>query len=374
MANQTHDQTTSSICKEVISAGKFSNIGQRISIEKSTLLLDQLEIGKQKYIDLKRLLKADSVLLPAYKDVALYRTEITLANELQYISNSDQVVTGITIPYQLLLRQTVSRLLSTLPNLNDDQYPLILRVSDGLDGSGSHQIYNQLQTSVNFSTKNFLLFAFKLLSIRDTSDREVWVNTVPNSHFQVRPVALIAMKENEENVKYLMESHINPETKIIENEGINLPQGLVKVHVIRSMFDGKMSGILTGAGGAKCQLCTATFDQISDLELIRTGFPINRTISAAKEIFATVDKDEYLALPSHERFGLTHEPLSEIDVISASPLHSYTCVFRWYMTLVYHLQSGSKKWSPKSAKVLSSLKFVREFLQEKNWSEDRPTI
>ena len=32
------------------------------------------------------------------------------------------------------------------------------------------------------------------------------------------------------------------------------------------MFDGKMSGILTGAGGAKCQLCTATFDQLHDLE------------------------------------------------------------------------------------------------------------
>ena len=35
------------------------------------------------------------------------------------------------------------------------------------------------------------------------------------------------------------------------------------------------------------------------------------------------------------------------------------------MTLVYHLQSGSSKWSPTSLKVQSSLKFVRGILQEK---------
>ena len=35
------------------------------------------------------------------------------------------------------------------------------------------------------------------------------------------------------------------------------------------------------------------------------------------------------------------------------------------MVIVYHLHSGSIKWSPTSAKVKNSLKFVREFLQEK---------
>ena len=35
------------------------------------------------------------------------------------------------------------------------------------------------------------------------------------------------------------------------------------------------------------------------------------------------------------------------------------------MTLVNHLHSGSNKWSTTSAKVRNSLKFVRDFLQEK---------
>ena len=182
------------------------------------------------------------------------------------------------------------------------------------------------------------------------------------------------MKENEANVRYLMDSRINPETSIIEQEGIELEQGIIKFKVLRTMFDGKMSGILTGAGGAKCQLCTATAHEIHDLEMVRSGFPMNRTISAAKEIFSQVDRDEFLSLPSQKRFGLINELVSDIDVISASPLHSYTCVFRWFMILVYHLHSISTKWSPTSVKVQTSLKFVRSFLQEKTGLKiDQPT-
>ena len=93
-----------------------------------------------------------------------------------------------------------------------------------------------------------------------------------------------------------------------------------------------MSGILTGAAGAKCQLCTASFKELRDIELIRSGYPINRTITAAHEIFSSVDKEQFLALPSTQRFGLTHEPLSNIDVISASPLHS--CIFSGFCALL----------------------------------------
>ena len=39
------------------------------------------------------------------------------------------------------------------------------------------------------------------------------------------------------------------------------------------------------AGGAKCQLCTATNEQIKDLTLIRSGFSINRCIEDAEQIF-----------------------------------------------------------------------------------------
>ena len=72
------------------------------------------------------------------------------------------------------------------------------------------------------------------------------------------------------------------------------------------MLDGKMSAILSGAGGASCQLCTTHFDELKDLDLIRAGYPINRSIKDAKLIFETVDEEEFLSLPSNERSGLTH--------------------------------------------------------------------
>ena len=199
----------------------------------------------------------------------------------------------------------------------------------------------------------------------DSANIQVWINNVPNSQFGVRPVVLTAQKECIDNVKFIMENLINPEVKIIEQEGLELPQGHVQVRFIRSMLDGKMCGILRGAGGAQCQLCTASLKDLKDIEMVRAGFPINRNISDAMKLFSIVDKDDYLSLPSNQSLGITHEPISEINIMSASPLHSYTWVFRWYMLLIYHLQAGKFTWSPTSKHIESSKNFCIDFLFEK---------
>ena len=49
--------------------------------------------------------------------------------------------------------------------MHETQFPLSIKISDGLDGSGSHQVYNQFQESPSINTKNLLLFAFKIISI-----------------------------------------------------------------------------------------------------------------------------------------------------------------------------------------------------------------
>ena len=188
VSNLTHDRNTSSFCKEIISTGSFGTANKRIPIDKSTFLIDKLEIGKRKYLDLKRTLKSENVILPSYKDIAQYRSEITLNNEFQLILNDNQVTIGIRIPYRKILIQTLSRLLLTLPQVNETHFPLTLKIADGLDGSGSYQMYNQLQESVNFNTKNFIIFAFKLLSIKDSYNCQIWQNTLPNSHFPPGPL------------------------------------------------------------------------------------------------------------------------------------------------------------------------------------------
>ena len=375
LANEEHDQKTAGFCKELLINGTFAPTYQ-MPLEKSLFLLDFLEIGKRKYTDFRLLCKSEGLIFHPYAKLAEYRSEIVLSNELVYLQKPSVGNIGIGISYKILLKQTLSRLVQTIPDFQSGKYkyPLTFKVSDGLDGSGCHKVYNQIQENSSFTTKNFILFAFKPLELSDSSGSQVWSNNIPNSPFPVRPVALLAQKENEENVRYIMESRINQEVAEIEQDGFSISGGQVKIKICRSMLDGKMSQLLSGAGGAHCQLCTATFEELKDLELIRSGYPINRNISSALDIFSVVDPEEFFSLPSKERFGLTHQPLSDKDIISASPLHTYTCVFRWFMILVYHLQSGASQWKPTSKKIETSMRFVRDFLHEKTGLKiDQPT-
>ena len=76
------------------------------------------------------------------------------------------------------------------------------------------------------------------------------------------------------------------------------------------MFDGKMSAILSGVGGASCQMYTAIHDDLKDRDLIE-AFPIKRTITDAIQLFGELeDIEEFFALPSKERYNLTHQPIS----------------------------------------------------------------
>ena len=71
-----------------------------------------------------------------------------------------------------------------------------------------------------------------------------------------------------------MENIINPEVNSIEQDGLQLHQGMVQAKIIRSMLDGKMSGIISGARGAHCELCTTNLKELKDLEMVGDGFPI----------------------------------------------------------------------------------------------------
>ena len=161
-----------------------------------------------------------------------------------------------------------------------------------------------------------------------------------------------------------MEDLINPDPEKLQN-GITLQNGVVKVEIVRSMFDGEMSAILSGAGGASCQMCTATHDDLKDRDLIEDGFPINRTIIDAIQLFGELeDIEEFFALPSKERYNSTHQPISKVDIIAASPLHSHTCILKWFNLLVYHLHIGKLKWSTTTTDIKDSMRNVQKIVQK----------
>ena len=275
-----YDFTSAKFCKDIIAKGSFGSVCNKMNCDKAAFLMDSLEIGKKKYIDLRRLLLTDGLQLPGYNRLATHRFQICLTSDMFSIDREHPV--GIGVSYYKLLTHTLNRILTVSGNEVSGS-TLKIRISDGLDGSGCHRVYQQV-THPNVSTKSFILFGFKVISISTTENKIIWKNPLPNSPFSIRPVAILALQENEDNIKYLMETLINKESTHITEQGVELTCGLGKVEIQRSQLDGKMAKILSGAGGACCQFCTATFKQIHDPDIVKDGFPINRSITDAKVI------------------------------------------------------------------------------------------
>ncbi|KAI6661263.1 hypothetical protein LOD99_10084 [Oopsacas minuta] len=342
LCSQTEsDFTTTKFCKEIIAKGSFGPVCNELTSDKAAFLMDSLEIGKKKYIDLRRLLLSD-VQLPVDREHRV----------------------GIAVSYKKLLTHTVNRILTASANeIPSASNPKRIRISDGLDGSGSHRVYQQA-THPNISTKSFILFGFKVISISDTDNKLIWKNPLPNSPFSIRPVAILALQENEDNIRYLMDTLINKESTEITVKGLELTSGFCEVEIQRSQLDGKMAKIISGVGGACCQFCTATFKQIHDPDIVKDGFPINRSITDLKVLFDEVNEEEFLSLSSDNRFNVTHRPISDLEIIPSSPLHAYLRCFGWFLHLISHLHAGVFKWSPTSKRVSDAKTFVTSLIKD----------
>ena len=155
ISQELSDKKLPIVCKEIISTGTFSKPLQHVPIPKSVFLLNLLQIGKQKYTELRHLCKSENFILPSYNTISEYRSNVIESNEFQSIENPKDEIIGIGISYRSLLHHTVSSLLETIDqNIDSTMYPLTLKVTNGLDGSGTHKMYNQLHEDPNFNTKS----------------------------------------------------------------------------------------------------------------------------------------------------------------------------------------------------------------------------
>ena len=81
---------------------------------------------------------------------------------MKYFKKDFELLIEKYIPYQLLVTQTIHQIveIEALDTVNSP------KLNDGLDGSGSHTVYNQLHNQPNLSTKSFLLFALRSFGYR----------------------------------------------------------------------------------------------------------------------------------------------------------------------------------------------------------------
>ena len=235
---------------------------------------------------------------------------MALSNHFKIVNHRDGYSIGIAIECSKILTFTTERIAKQL-SIDTTKFPIKIDVADGLDGSGSYKIYKQVQTNIDLSTKNFILFVCINLKITSKNGEYLWTNDTPNSFYVTRAVFLKTLKENIDNVQLLMNKLINLQTSIIEDSALDISGGHVNVRIIRSLFDSKMSAILSGAGGASCQLYTAHYTQLKDLDLIWSGFQITRFIHDADNFFNDVNFEELRKLDSKSRYGLTHPSVSD---------------------------------------------------------------
>ena len=269
-----------------------------LDLNKSLYLLDMREIGKIKYTQLRQLLLSCDISIFANQKVIAHRKNIVLRSSLLLYPNPTTPF-GVSVSYSEFVQHTFKRIMATISPPSPKDFPLSFQIADGLDGSGSHTIYNQHST--NTSTKSFILFCFKPVVILTSAGIELWKNSTLNSPYCQRTDFPCAAKENESNIRQFMTEVINPDTDKMTSEGFTLANNdIVKVDIIRSLFDGRMAGILSGAGGASCHLCTATHSDLKNREIIIQGFPNNRHISDALEMFGELeDTGSFLSLPSN---------------------------------------------------------------------------
>ena len=84
-SNEDLNFSSAKVCKEIINKGNYSHICPQLSLDKSAFLIDSLEIGKSKCLELRRTLLSDNLKLPGYNRVAVHRAQLNLIDEARLI-------------------------------------------------------------------------------------------------------------------------------------------------------------------------------------------------------------------------------------------------------------------------------------------------
>ena len=164
-ANRDYDRKTSEICKEIISTGNYAPSSCILNFDKAAALIDILEIGKRKYTELQLLCKPEGFIIPTYKKISSYSHQLVLSTDIEIVKQTNGYPVGAAINYSKIISKTTERIVEIIGPIDAIHYPLTVHVADGLDGPGSHKVYNQIHTNIDFLTKCFILFAFKILKV-----------------------------------------------------------------------------------------------------------------------------------------------------------------------------------------------------------------
>ena len=192
--NYKHDRNSSDIGDKLLQGTEYRVLPK----VKASYLLQNLQLGRFGYRILKKTLtdegnqERNTINFPSWRSLRDFQY-----NLMPPILHDTQLP-GVRFEYLSAIKMTIKRVLDSnvkIPISKD----LTVLIKDGVDGSGSHAIYHQLN---NVQTHNMLMYMFCVLRITESvSGKIVYEERLSASPFAMRPVFLIHAKEECENLE-----------------------------------------------------------------------------------------------------------------------------------------------------------------------------
>ena len=352
------DRKVASVGRKLFSNGS-SNLDQLLSFETALAIFIAGKMTKRTYIDIRLLLKgAGHDIFPTYAALDDYRELHRPA-----IKELCDPLVGVKADYKDALKKGTEQLFRSLSlpqfsNLN----VVHLKVHDGLDGSGGHSIFNQ---KGNVETNNIIMYMFRFEKLETEDGQQLWRNKLHASASACHPVMLLMGKESYENCRIV--STLQEERQNCSFTISYLGRSItVYIHAEMSMIDGKLHSLLSGLNGAFCCLCSYDENQCNDLDYIKSGFPIDRSLEGTMEI---CDQDLHLVINRKKgdykiRKGVTQIPITKENHNTIHPLHCILRCFGWIYKICYHAVAGHLTWSEAKVSVSNRTGRALEFLNQ----------
>ena len=335
-----------------------------VSKDAAIAIMVDCSLGRETYTKLRKILKQEGhKILPSWTQ--LRRTQDVISPKPSALKEPHN---GVMMAYEQSMKVTAKRIMESMattiiPN------PAVMNIKFGFDGSGSHAIYRQLN---NEETNNIIMTMFCPLTIEDSSGNKKWIQKTPNSALTHRPLALQLGKESNQSLQFLkvFEDTINKMTSdgcmvVVRGKEISL-----KVNIISHMMDMKAANLYLGLGGAYCDLCDISKADCHDVERVKQGFAITRSITSLHSLFDDISTEDGSVVKSHNdyetRKGLTTKPIPNHEVLSVQVLHALLRTLDHFMKIIVHLRAGVHDWSEsKTSLVNQFLKKAKAEVQEK---------
>ena len=261
--------------KDKTIAGTFLN---EMSMDKACQIKLQLWLSMRGWTELRLSVK-DFVRLPTSTEMSLYLR--SLLPDLEY----SNVGYWANVPEvaKVTLERLPKDLLTTISSSIGENEHILAFFTGGYDGSGSHRIYNSVESfQAGVDTSHMTVAVISLIMLKKSGIEQPLLHRVEKatSPDNFRPVTLFAGREEKlaKPINDLFNEALDSLRKNYIIIGVDGRKINVDVEIQLTILDGKARLVCLGLGGAYCVMCFASKETAHDQQKISEGFSIEKIL------------------------------------------------------------------------------------------------